>query len=78
MVNMYTLGKKMKRNSRFSHRQVLSMCDIDFNHKVISAIGNLRFNLHIIRNCCAKYDPIPSIHQTGVCIMSSVTFFKNI
>ena len=51
---------------------------LTYDQKIIPAIRNLRFSLHTIRNCYAKYEHIPSIHQRGVCNMSSVTVFKSI
>ena len=51
---------------------------LTFDLKVISVILSLHFNQHIICNYCAKYRHISSMHERGVCIMSSVTDFKNI
>ena len=71
--------KLMKEVFAFWALDRLYVCStLTFDHKVISTIWNLRLNQQIIRNCCAKYELIPSIHQRGVCSMSSVTVFKNI
>ena len=52
------------------------MCGLDLLPK--GHISSLNFNQHIICNYCAKYKHTSSIHERGVCIMSSVTNFKNI
>ena len=54
------------------------MCGLDLCLKVLSTILSLHLNQHIICNYCAKYKHTSSMHQRGVCIMSSVTDFKNI
>ena len=51
---------------------------LTFDLKVISAILSLHFNHHIISNYCAKYKHTSSMHERGVCILISVTDFKNI
>ena len=51
---------------------------LTFDLNVISAILSLHFNQHIISNNCAKYKHTSSMHERGVCIMSSVTDFMNI
>ena len=45
---------------------------LTFHLKVISAILSLYFNQHI-SNYCAKYKHTSSMHERGVCIMSSLT-----
>ena len=58
---------------------IFSVCvALTFDLKVISAILSLHFNQHIICNHCAKYKHTSSMHERGVCIMSSMTDFKNI
>ena len=70
-----------KINSKYLHLEQLTgfVCvALTFDLKVISAISSLHFNQHIICNYCAKYKHTSSLQERGVCIMSSVTDFKNI
>ena len=61
---------------RFAFRAIdkFQVCvALTFDLKVISAILSLYFNQLIISNYFAKYKHTSSMHERGVCIMSSVT-----
>ena len=73
----YSLKVKVKM---FAFREITrfqACVTLNLDHKVISAILNLHFNQHIISSYCAKYKHTSSMHERGVCIMSSVANFKN-
>ena len=61
---------------------VLVKCQIfktqKYFKRLYQAILTLHLNQHIISNYCAKYKHTLLIHERGVCIMSTVTDFKNI
>ena len=57
VANTHTLGQNKWRYLYFQQFYRFQVCvTLTFDNKVMLAICNLRFSIHIMRNCCVKYE----------------------